>query len=135
MNKFKILVGLVSLLYAGSAMADASEIVDRIKKVGEVCVEGQDCGSAPMTVAAAGGASVEENYNKSCVTCHAAGVAGAPKLGDTAAWEPRLAKGMDTLYTSAINGMPPAMPAKGMCFSCTDDDLKALVDYMVDTVQ
>lgn len=135
MNKFKILVVLASLLYTGSALADSADIVDRIKKVGEVCVEGDGCGSAPVTVAASGGASVEENYNKSCATCHIAGVAGAPKLGDTAAWEPRLAKGMEALYTSAINGMPPAMPARGMCFSCSDDDLKALVDYMVDTVR
>jgi len=134
MNKIKFLVVLASLFYAGSAPADA-DIAERIKKVGEVCIEGDDCGSAPVTVAAAGGASVEENYNKSCATCHIAGVAGAPKLGDTAAWEPRLAKGMEVLYGSAINGMPPAMPAKGMCFSCSDDDLRALVDYMVDSVK
>lgn len=134
MNKIKFLVVLVSLFFAGSALAN-SDIAERIKKVGEVCIEGEDCGSAPVTVAAAGGASVEENYNKSCATCHIAGVAGAPKLGDAAAWEPRLAKGMEALYGSAINGMPPAMPAKGMCFSCSDDDLRALVDYMVDTVK
>ena len=64
-----------------------------------------------------------------------AGVAGAPKLGDAVAWEPRIAKGMDTLYNSVINGLPPAMPAKGMCFSCSDDDLRALVDYMVDSLK
>ena len=61
--------------------------------------------------------------------------AGAPKLGDITAWEPRLAKGVDVLYKSVINGLPPAMPAKGMCFSCSDDELRDLVDYMVDTVK
>lgn len=134
MSKGKIIVAFLSLFFAGTAMGDA-DLVDRIKKVGEVCIEGEDCGSAPVVVAAAGGASVEENYNKSCATCHIAGVAGAPKLGDAVAWEPRIAKGMDTLYNSVINGLPPAMPAKGMCFSCSDDDLRALVDYMVDSLK
>jgi len=123
---------------AGSAMAGNAEIAERIKKVGEVCIEGEECGNSntsPIVVAAAGSAGVEDNYNKSCATCHNAGVAGAPKMGDVAAWESRLAKGMDTLYSAAINGMPPAMPQKGMCFSCSDDDLKALVDYMVDSVR
>jgi cytochrome c5 len=68
-------------------------------------------------------------YNKSCAVCHAAGVAGAPKVGDAAAWEPRLAKGMDTLLTSVKNGLN-AMPPKGMCFDCTDEDYKELIKYM-----
>ena len=85
----------------------------------------------PRLVADAGGGSIESNYNQSCATCHNAGVAGAPKLGDVPEWEERLAKGNDTLYASVINGLPPAMPARGMCFSCSDDDLKALVDYMI----
>lgn len=138
MKKLRLLLPVIALLLTGSAYADNAAIVDRIKRVGEVCVEGQECGSAAATaavqVASAGASSVDSNYSKSCVTCHAAGVAGAPKLGDVAAWEPRLAKGIDTLYNSVINGLPPAMPAKGMCFSCSDDDLRALVDYMVDSV-
>ena len=77
----------------------------------------------------------EGTYNTTCATCHAVGVAGAPKLGDIAAWEPRLAQGMDVLYDHGINGLAPAMPAKGMCFTCSDDDIKALVDYMVDSVK
>ena len=63
------------------------------------------------------------------------GAAGAPKLGDKAAWEPRLAKGMDALYQSGIVGMPPAMPAKGLCMDCTDDEIRAIVDYMVNSVR
>jgi cytochrome c5 len=77
----------------------------------------------------------ESNYKKTCATCHNAGIAGAPKFADAAQWESRIAKGMDTLYTSSISGMPPGMPAKGMCFSCSDDDLKAIVDYMVEAVK
>jgi cytochrome c5 len=111
-------------------------LVDRIQKVGSVCVEGDECANKTSTsvgTISAGGA--EENYKKTCSTCHNTGVAGAPIFGDAAQWESRVAKGMDTLYASSINGLPPGMPAKGMCFSCSDDDLKALVDYMVEAAK
>ena len=100
---------------------------------GDVCIEGADCASAPIasTIIANSSASVESNFNKSCATCHNSGVAGAPKYADALAWAPRIEKGIDALYASTINGLPPAMPQKGMCFSCSDDDLRALVDYMV----
>ena len=133
MIKTKLLSSLFGMVFAFASTADV-EIAYRIKKVGEVCVEGQDCGSTPIILASVESVDVEGNYNKSCATCHIAGVAGAPKLGDGPAWEPRIAKGMETLYSSVINGLPPAMPAKGMCFSCSDDDLRDLVDYMVESV-
>lgn len=134
-----LLAASLSLVAMAAGANRFDEIAERIQKVGSVCVEGEDCATAPDqtegATAASGSFDVEGNYNKTCATCHIAGIAGAPKLGDLEAWGPRLEKGMDILYQSAINGMPPAMPAKGMCFSCSDDDLKALVDYMVDTVQ
>ena len=71
----------------------------------------------------------EEIYNKTCVACHAAGVAGAPKTGDAAAWKPRLDKGMPALLTSAKNGTG-AMPPKGLCMDCTDDEFTALIKFM-----
>jgi cytochrome c5 len=70
-----------------------------------------------------------QKYNKSCAVCHNAGVAGAPKAGDAEAWAPRLEKGMDALVASVKNGLN-AMPAKGMCFDCTDEDYKELINYM-----
>jgi len=74
----------------------------------------------------------EQVYKKSCLGCHATGAANAPKLADAAAWAPRIAKGMDALYTSAKNGVPgTAMMAKGTCAACSDDELNAAVDYMV----
>jgi len=120
-------------MIAGLAVASTDDIAERIKRVGDVCVEGSDCVSmaAASTVAVTGSASVESNFNKSCATCHNSGVAGAPKYGDAAAWGARIEKGLDTLYANTINGLPPAMPQKGMCFSCSDDELRALVDYMV----
>ena len=69
-------------------------------------------------------------YKKACVACHATGAANSPKLGDKAAWEPRIAQGNEVLYTSALKGKG-AMPPKGGQMSISDDDIKAAVDYMV----
>ncbi len=72
----------------------------------------------------------EQVYQQSCQGCHATGAAGAPKTGDKDAWAPRIATGMDAMVASAINGKG-IMPPKGTCMSCSDDDLKAAVEYMV----
>lgn len=71
----------------------------------------------------------EEVYNKACQVCHAMGVAGAPKVNDVAAWQPRMAQGLDTLVATVKTGKG-AMPPGGMCTDCTDEDLKAAIDYM-----
>lgn len=72
---------------------------------------------------------IKAKYDKSCTFCHATGAAGAPKLGDAAAWKPRLAKGQDALLKSVKGGLN-AMPAKGMCNDCTDAEYKALIQYI-----
>lgn len=69
-------------------------------------------------------------YDKTCVACHATGVANAPKLGDKAAWGPRIATGRDTLLTSVTKGKG-AMPPKGGAADLKDDDIKAALDYMI----
>lgn len=71
----------------------------------------------------------QDLYNKSCIACHASGAAGAPKTADTAAWAPRLAKGIDAVLVNTKNGLN-AMPPKGMCMDCTDDEFKAIIQYM-----
>ena len=73
----------------------------------------------------------KEVYEKTCIACHSAGIAGAPKLGDAKDWAPRIKAGMATLYESAIKGKAPAMPAKGGATDVPDADIKAAVDYMV----
>ena len=70
-------------------------------------------------------------YQASCRACHAAGIAGAPKQGDKAAWAPRIAKGNDALLASVKNGLN-AMPPKGGCMSCTDAELQAAIAYLVE---
>jgi cytochrome c5 len=84
--------------------------------------------AAPAPAAASGDAG-KKLYESICTSCHTAGVAGAPKLGDKAAWAPRIATGMDTMYASAIKGKG-AMPAKGGS-GASDDAIKAAVQYMV----
>jgi cytochrome c5 len=68
-------------------------------------------------------------YESTCVVCHGAGVAGAPKAGDKTAWAPRLKTGMNALYASALKGKG-AMPPKGGNQSLADADVKAAVDYV-----
>ena len=69
-------------------------------------------------------------YDKTCVTCHASGVANAPKLGDKAAWAPRIATGKDALVSAVVKGKG-AMPPKAGAADLKDDDIKAAVDYMI----
>lgn len=83
--------------------------------------------AAPAKVADNG--KGEAVYKANCAACHAAGVAGAPKLGDKGAWAPRLARGMDALYAAGLNGKG-AMPAKGGNPALADGDVKAAIDYM-----
>ena len=73
----------------------------------------------------------QQIYRQACAFCHDKGVAGAPKIGDAAAWSPRLAQGMDTLYAVALRGKG-AMPAKGGNPSLSDTDVRASVDYLVE---
>ena len=70
-------------------------------------------------------------YDKSCALCHAAGVAGAPKFGNSGDWGPRIARGAAALYTSALNGTPKGMPPRGGNAELKDADVKAAVDYMM----
>ena len=120
-------------LTAGSALASVEdEIRARIEPVGTVCVEGDDCGAAaaPTQAASSGPRSGEEVYNAVCMACHTTGAAGAPVKGNKDAWAPRISKGMDTLFTHALNGFN-AMPAKGGCASCPDEEITNAVEYMV----
>lgn len=125
------------LLVSVNAVADATSdaVAERIKPVGEVCIQGEDCGAAvsPAAGASAGGGeprSGESVYNTACTACHGTGAGGAPKLGDAAAWVDRIAQGNDALYDHAINGFN-GMPPKGLCMDCSDEELRLTVDYMV----
>jgi len=82
---------------------------------------------APGHAAAVDG---KKTFEGACAVCHAAGVAGAPKVGEKAIWAPRIAQGKDALYEHALKGKG-VMPAKGGNAALSDADVKASVDYMV----
>lgn len=141
MNKFAVKAAHalcafgLGLALAGSvqaATASDEAIIERIKPIGQVCIEGDDsCGGAVAAAPAGGARSGEDVYKTSCAACHGTGVLGAPKSG-TADWAPRLEKGIDTLLNHAINGFN-AMPPKGTCASCSDDELEAAIHFMSGT--
>lgn len=132
----------------GAGEADMSEaaVNERIKPVGRLntgepmmaeaapAAEAAAPAAPASTAAAGGGRSGEEIYSSTCLACHATGAAGAPKLGDTKAWAPRIATGMDALLSSAINGKN-AMPPRGTCANCSDEELKGAIEYMVSKSQ
>lgn len=105
-----------------------AKIQENIKPVGEVNV-GSVSASAAAPVAA-GPRSGKDVYGSSCMACHSTGVAGAPKVGDKAAWSARASKGVDGLLKTAISGLN-AMPPKGTCATCSDDELKGAIEFML----
>ena len=102
-------------------------VAERIAPQGTVVMAGQ----AVVSAVAAAVRTGESIYASNCQSCHNIGVAGAPKMGDVAAWADRLTKGVETVYANAINGIG-AMPAKGTCMDCSDDDIIATIDYMLE---
>ena len=127
----------LSVLFVGSIAAQSrdEQIAERLKPIGDVCLAGESCarGGASAGAQAASGAaaefSAEQAYQQNCQVCHASGMAGAPKFGDAAAWATRMEKGMDAVVANAINGLN-AMPPRGMCMTCSDDNIAALVEYI-----
>lgn len=126
----------------------ARKVAARIEPIGTVNISGEpfkvsgttdDAGVGKQQAAAqpvASGAqatSGEATYQSACATCHATGVAGAPKLEDSAAWQARIAQGTPVLYQSALQGKG-AMPAKGGRPDLAEPQIKAAVDYMVSEV-
>jgi cytochrome c5 len=86
--------------------------------------------AAPAKASGGGAGAGKATYDSVCNVCHGAGVAGAPKFGDKAAWAPRIKQGVAVLHANAMKGKG-AMPPKGGNPSLADADVAAAVDYMV----
>jgi cytochrome c5 len=114
---------------------------ERIRPAGYVVLDGETV-EDEADVAAVVGAEVAleklsgpQVYNAACIACHGGGIAGAPKTGDTAAWGPRIAAGMDSLNNNALNGLSGSagfMPPKGGRADLSDEEILAAVQYLVD---
>jgi len=118
------------------------EVARSIAPVARVAVAGQD--NAALAPPAAEPVAVAEDlpgetvYSQACVACHGAGIAGAPKFGDKAAWASRIAQGTDTLNTHALQGFQGKagyMPPKGGRTDLTDQSVMNAVDYIVAAAQ
>lgn len=114
-------------------------VAERIAPVAKVAVSGQDNSALAVPVKQAAAAPAadlagEEVFNLACMACHGAGVAGAPKYGDAAAWKPRIARGADTLHKHALEGFQGQagfMPPKGGRADLSDKSIMNAVDYML----
>ena len=142
------LIIIARIIAANTSVANRAEdavyqrqVEERIQPVARVAIAGQDNSSlAPPAAAAAVAATAavdltgEQVYNQACVACHGAGVAGAPKFGDKAAWAPRIAQGMDTLHAHALQGYQGKagyMPPKGGRTDLSDQSIVNGVDYII----
>ena len=129
-----VMTAITSLiaLSAFAASDDATVVLERLKSPASICVMGDPCaaniGKAPVAAAARTGDQV---YNSACAACHTTGAAGAPKTGDAGAWAARVDQGMETMVKHAINGYN-AMPARGLCADCSDQEIADTVAFMVD---
>lgn len=132
-----LLITLASALLWGCGSSDKTleltanqeqQVAERIAPEGHVSMAGQ---VAAVSAGASAARSGSDIYASNCVACHSSGVAGAPILGDVAAWADRLSKGVETVYVNAINGIG-AMPARGTCMDCSDDDVIAAIDHILE---
>lgn len=139
-----ILIILAQMVVSSSMLSkmQASSVAKNIRPVGQLNVSMADAGGSPVmnaiippaNAAAPAADKGKQVYEGTCVACHGAGVAGAPKFGDKAAWKEHIAKGLPTLEQHAIHGFSGKkgfMPAKGGNTSLSDADVKAAVHYMV----
>lgn len=139
-----IMSGLAAFgVMAGTSSAFAQEeaarnaIAERLAPVGQLCLQGQDCGtaSAPPAAASSGGDDIDggDIYSNVCSACHETGAAGAPIRGDEEAWSARVEQGFATLLDHSINGIG-AMPARGGNPNLSDEEMEAATKYMVEPV-
>ncbi len=109
------------------------EVEKNIAPVAREAIAGKDNSALAVPVAAPAAADVpttgEQAFTKVCSACHALGINGAPKIGDHAAWGPRIAQGKETLYQHAISGKGNMPPRGGT--TCPDATIRMAVDYMV----
>ena len=135
--KFGLLILGISV--AGVAMGQSvrdQRIAERLAPVGQVCLAGEDCASAGAasvagnSAASSGAFDAAATYDQYCAMCHNTGMAGAPERSDADHWAARVDDvGFATVVENAINGVN-AMPPRGMCNNCSDDEIVTLVEYL-----
>jgi cytochrome c5 len=158
-NTFSLVIGLLVVIALGifalarSVAGETQEkqmlveshylkgVSERVEPFARVAVAGQDNSALKIVATTPAGSAApalpkngDELYEQACKACHGAGIGGAPKAGDKAAWGPRIAKGNATLYDHALHGFTGTagmMPAKGGRVDVSDDLVKQAVDHIV----
>ncbi|MCD5992125.1 cytochrome c5 family protein [Pseudomonas sp. CDFA 602] len=132
MNKLLTVAAVLACWVITARAQTADDVAKRIEPVGQVCVQGADCTGTPTAAVpvSSSGRSIDDVIASHCTVCHTV-IPNAPKIGDTAAWAERAQKegGLDGLLAKAISGVN-AMPPKGTCGDCTDEDLRAAIQKM-----
>jgi cytochrome c5 len=129
--RFLIVVLMCSpfMLYGGTE--ESREIQLRIQPIGQVSVEKQSNSKHKLANSVIKTEAGQKIYEQHCIVCHGEGLAGAPKFRNEHDWKPRLAdKTLNDLLASSIKGLN-AMPEKGTCLKCSDEELKAALSYML----
>lgn len=136
-NRITLLIALTaSVLFTATAFAQnvaEQDIATRIAPVGDVYLDGQIVTASTVSESSepTGPRSGEKIYNTYCVACHATGAAGAPIKGNADDWNIRIAQGEAALIKHAIEGFNAAMPARGTCVDCSDDEIAATVQFLI----
>jgi len=132
-NKLLAVAAALAFWALNAQAASNEEIARRLEPVGQVCIQGKECPGVQVVGSAVGGGgrSADEVIAKHCTACHTLGLLNAPKMNDEAAWKERAEKegGLDGLLAKAITGIN-AMPPKGTCGDCSDEELKAAIEKM-----
>ncbi|KTD01669.1 c-type cytochrome [Fluoribacter gormanii] len=129
--QFLISLFCFSFVAYASDESQQREIQLRIQPVGKVTIQGQAQTDNKAISNVETKEPGQETYQQYCIVCHRDGLAGAPKFRNEQDWKPRLTKReLNDLLASSIKGLN-AMPAKGTCIKCSDDDLKAAISYML----
>ncbi|PWY54719.1 cytochrome c5 family protein [Legionella qingyii] len=129
--QFLISLFCFSFVVYASEESQQREIQLRIQPVGKVTVQGQAQTDNKAISNVATKEPGQDTYQQYCIVCHRDGLAGAPKFRNEQDWKPRLVKReLNDLLASSIKGLN-AMPVKGTCIKCSDDDLKAAISYML----
>jgi len=140
-NSIRILISyiILSLVIPSLAFADCRRLTEpmspeaiakRLTPIGKVDAEGASTAPVALVSEALGPNAGEDRYKSTCSVCHATGVGGAPKTHDAADWKARVAQGMDSMLANSIKGIG-AMPPKGTCRQCSDEELKLTIQYML----
>jgi cytochrome c5 len=131
----RLVVGILLLVFSFFSYAETDnteqEVAQRTQPIGKVHVQEEQQKQINKEIPIKKEESGQKIYERYCVVCHRDGLVDSPKFRDEQAWKSRLSgKKLEELVASAVKGLN-AMPAKGTCYECTEEDIKSAIEYML----